>query len=449
MLSYQQVFGGGLVYPSDASYSGTALSASATLRWPTEIGSTPLACAIMDVSPSTPGVSITLPDATLVSVGENILFNNVGLYTVNILKSDGTQIVSIPPSTVWQVYLTDNSTAGGTWNTFQFGAGVSVATSGALAGAGLVAAGSTLSQSVPVVTLSTDYTTGSPDQAKALVWTGGNGTFTVPSATTVGASWFTHIKNGGSGTLTVAPQGGSLIDGTASMSLAPGESFLLACDGSSFYTIGRGGTGSTTTAAFTFMTVPVPGSGVYPLTPVQYANSALRFTGALLGARDVVVPNVTGSYYIDNQTTGAFPLTIKTAAGTGYTVPQGSRMIVFCDGTNVVDAVSLGTSGGLIPISSGGTGATTQPAALVNLGGTTLGTTIFTAPSAPVARAALGASATGDAVFASATPLAARTALGSTTVGDAVFTAATPLAARTAIGAVAEDDALMFALAFG
>ena len=444
-MSFTQVFGGGIIHPTDISYSSTALTASVTLRWPTEIGSEPLVCAIMDVAPSSSGLSIKLPSAKLVSVGESILFNNVGTFSFVVNAADGTQLISIPPSTAWNLYLTNSTTVGGTWNAFQLGAGVSAAVSGALAGAGLTATGSTLSQTIPVTTYSADYTTGPSDLSRALVWTGANGTLSVPAPSTVGSSWFVHAKNAGTGTLVVAPQAGT-IDGLASISLSPSESFLLACDGTSFYTIGRSSTAST---AFTFMVIPVPGAGVYTLNPTQYANSAIRCTGALTGNRQVVVPNVTGRYYIDNATTGAFTLTVKTAAGTGYTVTQGSRMIVYCDGTNVYDAVSLGTSGGVIPIVSGGTGATTASAALVNLGGTAIGTAIFTAPSQAVGRFALGVSPVGDALYTAIDAAAARTAVGATVVGSAVMVAATPQAARLAIGAASEDDAIMYALVFG
>lgn len=447
-MSYTQVFGGGVVYPSDDSYSTTALTGSIALRWPTEIGSAPLASAIMDVAPSSPGHAITMPSAKLVSVGENVIFNNIGSETFNVLKSDGTQIVSVAPGTVWLVYVTDNTTEPGQWRTIQYGASVSASASGALAGAGLVAAGSTLSQNIPVTTFSANYTAGPSDLAIARIWNGGTGSMALSSASSLGSSWFMHVRNSGSGTLTIDPPGTETIDGLGSIALDPGESCIVLNDGTSFHTVGRNDVG-TSAGAFSFLSVPVPGVGGYTLSPAQFANNALRFTGALAGGRDVIVPNTTQAYYVDNQTTGPFPLTIKTAAGTGYTVPQGTRMIVWCDGTNVVDAVSLGTLGGVLAISQGGTGATTAGSALVNLGGTSLGINLFTSPGASAARAQLGAGVVGDLVYQSNTTAAAQLALGATPVGTAVFTAATPLAARTAIGAIAEDDALMLALAFG
>lgn len=423
-MSYTNVFGGGVIYPSDDSYSLTVLSANTTLYWPTEIGADPVACALMDVDPTISGLRITLPDARLVSVGENIIFNNVGSFTFSVNKSDGTQVASVATGKVWLVYLIDNTTAAGTWRVVQYGASTSASSAGALAGAGLTAVGSTLSQNIPVFTINSNYLATTADLAAARVWTGGAGTISLNSAGSLGGSWFMHVRNQGTGVLTIAPTLPNLIDGETSLSLQPDESCIVIGDGLNFYTIGRG---KSATSSFTFLTVPVSGIGTQSLTSTQYKKTALRFTGALVGSQDIVVPSVVGQYWIDNQTTGAFPLTVKTSAGTGITVSQGTRMILYCDGTNVVDAVSLGTLGGVVAVSQGGTGATTGPAALINLGGTSLGVNLFT----------------------SASPALARGALGVSVVGDAVFSAATPQVARAAIDAISEDEAIVYALAFG
>jgi hypothetical protein len=84
-----------------------------------------------------------------------------------------------------------------------------------------------------------------------------------------------------------------------------------------------------------------------------------------------------------------YTLTVKTATGTGVARSQGSRTITYCDGTNVVAA----DTGGLalpVPISQGGTGATTSGNALINLGGTATGIAIFTAASQGAAQVAIG-----------------------------------------------------------
>jgi len=60
----------------------------------------------------------------------------------------------------------------------------------------------------------------------------------------------------------------------------------------------------------------------------------------LTGDRDLEVPDFEKPYIIINNTTGSFDVTVKTAAGTGVVVTQGSVALVVCDGTNVL-ALSL------------------------------------------------------------------------------------------------------------
>jgi hypothetical protein len=69
------------------------------------------------------------------------------------------------------------------------------------------------------------------------------------------------------------------------------------------------------------------------------AMLVLTDTGtALSGAATVVCPTASKIYIVKN--TSGQSATIKTAAGTGIAVPNGETMFVFCDGTNVVQAVT-------------------------------------------------------------------------------------------------------------
>ena len=56
----------------------------------------------------------------------------------------------------------------------------------------------------------------------------------------------------------------------------------------------------------------------------------------LVGALTIVIPNLTKTYVIYNRTTGAFAATVKTAAGSAITLPQGAVCFVACDGSDVV-----------------------------------------------------------------------------------------------------------------
>lgn len=59
-------------------------------------------------------------------------------------------------------------------------------------------------------------------------------------------------------------------------------------------------------------------------------------TGALTNNRALIVPAVVNEYTVQNTCTGAFTMTVRTPSGSGIVVPQGRRVRLLCDGTNVV-----------------------------------------------------------------------------------------------------------------
>jgi hypothetical protein len=67
----------------------------------------------------------------------------------------------------------------------------------------------------------------------------------------------------------------------------------------------------------------------------------IRLTGTLSTTRNVICPAVSKLYFVSNETTGGQSIVFKTAAGTGITVPNGSRVSLYCDGTNVVSSITL------------------------------------------------------------------------------------------------------------
>lgn len=394
MTTYTDVFGGANVYPSEITYSALTLTADVVLSWPEETSTNEnLATRIMDVVASSGGLSIWLPAANKTGTGNTILFNNRGSQTVTIRDATGIQVVTIAPSTLWQVYLASNSTAAGTWRALQYGAAVSQTNASSLAGTGIVAVGTLLSQSVPVTAFNNDYTAGLQDRARMFNWTGAAGTLTLPDATAVGDNWFIYLRNSGSGAVLADPPGLILIDGIANLSFQPGESAIIVSDGSNFFTIGFG---QSATFAFDYTVINIPGTGAYTLTGSELNRVAYRFTGALTGNRTVVVPATVQQYWVDNQTTGAYTLTIEpSGGGAGFVIAQGERAILYCDGTDVLNASTQGISVPLT-IAEGGTGATTAGAALINLGISSTGTALFTAVDQAAAWAALGVAQAGN-----------------------------------------------------
>ena len=145
MGSFQTVFGGNNIAPALPTYIPLTVSTNILLGWPTELtaGGQPVLAEILDITATAVGLSLRLDDARESSTGYCALFNNVGANSFTVTDNLGNTLMVVPSGQVWQIYLADNSTQAGTWRVFQFGAGVSSANAGALAGAGLKAISTT------------------------------------------------------------------------------------------------------------------------------------------------------------------------------------------------------------------------------------------------------------------------------------------------------------------
>jgi hypothetical protein len=259
-----------------------------------------------------------------------------------LVDTSGNTIVAIASGVIQYVYLTNNSTINGTWNTLTFGAGTSSANASALAGYGLTALNSTLNQSYNVTSIFSNYTFLSTDRAGFFVWSSGVGTLTLPSASSVGNNWFVMIRNGGTGILTVAATGTNTIDGNASTQLQLGESFVLVSNGTNFNTFGYG---QSAQFFFTQLSKTVTG-GTVTLTSAEAATVIQSYVGTLTSNCTIILPPTVQFYSLQNKTTGSFTLTFKTTSIGASTVvlPQNQTIIAICDGTNVYNAQSSSTS---------------------------------------------------------------------------------------------------------
>jgi hypothetical protein len=366
MTVFTNIFGGSNIASTVVSYASVNLTDAITVfSWPVEASTgVNLVASIMDVTQTGASKQLWLPPANEVSNGQTILFNNPGAYSYTVHDSTGTQIFSSAAGTTYQIYLTDNTTAAGTWRTFQYGAAVSAANAASLAGTGIIALGSLLSQSMPAQTYTNNYTILVPDRANTFVWTGGVGTFTLPLASLAGNNWFVQVKNAGTGTLSIATVGANTIDLASTLVLQPLDSAIVLTDGTSYYSLGFG---QSALFAFDYISINVAGTGDYILTGSELNRVSYNFTGALLGNRNVIVPNTIQQYWVSNNTTGAFTLTIKTAALSGVAITQTASTILYSNGSQVIQAETGGISLPL-PVALGGTGAITAAGARINLG---------------------------------------------------------------------------------
>jgi hypothetical protein len=98
------------------------------------------------------------------------------------------------------------------------------------------------------------------------------------------------------------------------------------------------------------------------LTATQFQSMAFTVTGTLTGNRNLIIPLSTqtstsvacgGSFVVYNNSSGSYTLNVRTASsnsGPGISVPQGSALALYSDGTNVnmrdsaLNAFALGVS---------------------------------------------------------------------------------------------------------
>jgi len=355
MTVYTEIFGGGTIYPAEPTFLSLTFSSNITLQWPIEqaVGGNDIAAKIINLHPTTTGLSVSFSDARQVSEGYTATFANREASTVTIKDQGGNTILTVASGLVWTAYLTDNSTANGTWDIFQQGAGSSTANAAALAGAGLKAISTTLNVNMPPVTHSTNYVIVEADRANPQVWTGGSGAYTLPDPATVTTGWYVPVSNQGSGSVTITPTSGT-IDQAGSLVLAISESAFIVSDGTNYFTLGLG---QEVNSVFDYISINVAGTGDYTLSGAELNRIAYNFTGLLTGNRNIIVPATVQQYWVTNATTGAFTLTVKTLAGTGVTVDQGKRQILYCNGTDVVPAESVAVTTP-VSVTQGGTGLT-------------------------------------------------------------------------------------------
>jgi hypothetical protein len=93
--------------------------------------------------------------------------------------------------------------------------------------------------------------------------------------------------------------------------------------------------------ADTVITIPNGASGTA-------RNMYIEMTGALTAVRNMVVPSNKKLYFIYNNTTGGYSVTVKVSGQTGIVVPNGKKMILVSDGTDIVEAINYFSAGGTV-----------------------------------------------------------------------------------------------------
>ena len=88
-----------------------------------------------------------------------------------------------------------------------------------------------------------------------------------------------------------------------------------------------------TDGADTVITIPNGATGVA-------RNMFIECTGSLSAARNLIVPTNRKLYFIYNNTTGGYAVTVKVSGQTGVSVPNGAKIVLVSNGTDVVVATN-------------------------------------------------------------------------------------------------------------
>lgn len=140
----------------------------------------------------------------------------------------------------------------------------------------------------------------------------------------------------------------------------------------------------------TVVTIPNGASGVA-------RNMYIEMTGALTAVRNLIVPANKKLYFIYNNTTGTpsgYNVTVKVSGQTGVVVPNGKKMLLVCDGTDVVEAINYFSAGGTV------TGVTAS-SPLASSGGAAPNITLTGTVSVGNGGTGLASYTTGDIIYAS------------------------------------------------
>jgi hypothetical protein len=338
MPTFTSPFTGTVVQPTDVSYYELTFATEQDLFWPSVVNPTQVPAArIIDCFPTASNLQVNLPQGDQGSVGSDILFRNFGAVAFSIVDFSGALSVNISPGESKYFYLSDNSTVSGVWQNVTFGAGTSTADAATLQGAGLTTISGKLAVTGNIVQVSSPPALLDSSRAATFVWTGGNGTFTLPTAISLTGGWFIGFRNGGTGTLTLAGQGSSLINGSANIGVNPGDSGYLIFQQSTgnFFTVGLSVPSNVTFTSATYDVDAILGPS---LSLVSYAPIIQTYVG-LTATRavdlDVTLPAITQLYVLLNNTgTNAYNVTFQVSGSSQPPIPvaDGQSALVLSDG---------------------------------------------------------------------------------------------------------------------
>ena len=341
MSTFTSPFTGDVVVPTDVSYYALSFSTNTQLVWPAVVnGQQVPASRIMDCAASLGNLNILLPDAAQGALGTDILLRNLGLNDFVVTDADGGQSVTVAVGKSRYFYLTDNTSLGGTWANVEFAAGTSYADAATLQGAGLTTVSGKLATTQNIVNVSTTPVMNDASRAATFVWNSGAGTLILPAIGTLSTGWYIGFRNAGTGSLTIAPQTPTAINGQYTIVANPGDSGYILYDvnTSSFITVGLIAAANVTFTSATYDVDSIPGNNFSLVTYAPIIQNYIAQTGIRTQTLTVTLPATTQIYILINATGHAdydIQFVIESSSQPPLVVTTGNIATVLSDGQNL------------------------------------------------------------------------------------------------------------------
>lgn len=253
------------------------------------------------------GPTILLPEADQGTVGADILFRNIGSNSFTITDFKGQNSVAVPVGISKYFYLTNNSSAAGTWGNVTFGAGTSSADAASLAGAGLTTVSGKLATTQNIVDITTTPTLNDSSRAATLNWSGGNGNINLPNSSVLSRGWFIGFRNNGTGSVSFTPVAPQLINGISSITTNPGDSGFIFFDYTTngFITVGWTTPNDVVFTAATYDVDSIAGNTFNLSSNAPIIQTYVAQSGTRTSTLNVTLPAITQLYVLFNNTNQA------------------------------------------------------------------------------------------------------------------------------------------------
>jgi hypothetical protein len=247
------------------------------------------------------------------------------------------------------VYLTDNTTTGGTWNNVTFAAGTSYADATTLQGAGLTTISGKLATTQNLVNITSTPSITDSSRASTFVWNSGVGTFNLPNVATLSTGWFIGFRNNGTGSLAITPVSPSTINGQGTISANPGDSGYILYDNNTgnFITVGLTAATNVTFTSATYDVDSIPGTTLSLVSYAPIIQSYIAQSGTRTTSLTMTLPATTQIYILANNTAQPGYYLFFQVSGSSQPplqLPAGSIATVLCDGTNIYPLTSGSSS---------------------------------------------------------------------------------------------------------